>query len=668
MERSKFNVNGTEVDIIDAGAVKFDRAQSLTAARQAQARGNIGAVGTGTTINGKALSGNVELDARDISYTPTSGGGDAQLSDVGAALDGKQEALTFDTLPTEGSDNPVTSDGIYRALANNLDDVIPSIINGSNYLSLMRLWFSVNGAAVLTDFSGLCDRWYALTRTGWTGGTRFYHWPGSGSSEGTKVGDNEGMVVEPSTEAAAGRDDYQDVPLFHCLDCNWTLGANGAPHITAIEGVCGDFERTNPDKLVGVIQMTGWHKYDDDAVNDVFIHMYTDEIGAAGYHPLPEAVNPDGAVRTWVVHAKYASGEDYGCYSGVAPWAYTASHNSAITNFHTKWGNQYGGKTSADDAFLKLMFFLKYASLTADGILQGCVSYNYQYAVAVQETGVERIILRADRAANIKVGSCVMVGNPTAFSSGTTLNIDRGQAGMRAKADRRKVIRKETLSGDNVAIYIDNGGVAFDTTADTITNPGDSPTYVSTSPWFTGTCDNVRGVDGSPSSPGDGSEPCILQGIEYALGAYEVISDCILKYYQDNESKYHLTVYVCRDASKYNTSINADYNLVDYEADCPASSSWQYISEHGCDIASPDVWFPRLIGCASSQRTRDALYILATSTSTFEWLSLGRLTYGSGSGGFSMVNARNALGDTGWDLLARISATGNRGDFDGGGN
>ncbi len=572
-----------------------------------------------------------------------------------------------DIIPVEGSDKLITSGAVYDVLTDNFDSLLSRLLNADNYTSMMKLWFSMNDAAALTDFSSLCDRWYAITRTGWTGGTRFYHWPGSGSGEGTKVGDNAGMVAQTSTNDTAGRDDYQAVPLFHCLDCNWFLDENGVPHITAIEGVCGNFERYNPDKLVGVIQMTGWHRYVDDAENDVFTHMYTDEIGASGYHPLPEAVNPDGTVRTWVVHAKYASGDDYGCYSGVHPWTYTASHNSTITAFHGKWGSQYGGKTSADDAFLKLMFYLKYANLSADGVLQGCVNYNYQYAVAVQETGVERVILTAAQAANIKIGSTVMVGNPTAFS-GANLNIDRNQAGMRAKVDRKKVTRKETIAGGNVAIYIDNGGVTFDTTANTITNPGDSPTYISTSPWYTGTCDNVKGVDGSPTTPGTDAEPCILQGIEYALGAYEVVSDCIMKYYQDSNSKYHLTVYVCREASKYATSLNANYSLVDYEVDCPGSSSWQYISEHGYDITHPDVWFPHLIGCTSSQRTKDAIYILATSTSAYEWLPLGHMTVGVGYAGLSLVQANSGLGFAWWNILARLSPTGNRGTYNGGGN
>lgn len=582
-------------------------------------------------------------------------------------LENAQEELTFDELPIEGSNNPVKSNGIALAIMNNIDNLLPSILNAENYVPLMKFWFHQNGSESLSDYSSLCDRWYTITRSGWTGGTRFYHSTTSMASEGTKVGDNADMIAEPSTDTIAGRDDYQSIPLFHCIDCNWLLDENGKPHVTAINGVCGNFERTNPDKLVGVIQMTGWCKRVEDIENDTYTLMYTDVIGASGYYPLPEAVDLDGTVRSWVVHAKYASGADYKCYSGVAPWTYTASYYSAIAAFHTALGDQYGGKTSADDAFLKLMFFLKYASLTADGVLQGCVSYNFQYAVAVQETGVERVILTAAQAANIKVGSTVMVGNPTAFS-GANLNIERGQAGMRAKVDRKKVTRKETLTGGNVAVYIDNGGVTFNTTSNTISTTGDSPTYVSTSQWFTGSCDSVRGVDGSPSTPGNGTEPYILQGIECALGATELVSDSIVRYYKDTDDIYRISIHVCRDASKYATSITANYNLVGYALDYLASSGWHYIAELGFDANNPDVWFPCVVGCTSSQRMKDAINTRDLTETTSEWLSVSNLTVSATNGGLSSVSAATGLGIATWNITTRVSATGNRGIYNGGGN
>lgn len=554
-----------------------------------------------------------------------------------------------------------------RDLVDQLQDTIDSyfvaMLNADNYTAMMKLWFQLHGSAPMTEYSSLLDRWYTITRTGWEGGTRFDHASKSMASTGTKVGDNADMVAEPSTNTVKGRDDYANLPLFHVVDCNWTLDASGKPKISAIEGVAGLFERTNPDKLVGVLQMTGYHKYVDDISAGTYTHMYTDAVDADGYTPLPESIDLDGTVRAWIVHAKYASGDDYCCYSGARTWIDSASYNSVITNFHAKHGLQYGGKTSADDAFLKLMFFLKYASLSADGILQGCVNYNYQYTVAVEETGVERVILTAAQAENIRVGSTVMVGNPTAFSSGTTLNRDRGQAGMRAKVDRKKVVSKETLSGGNVAINIDNGGVTFDTTANTITTTGDAPTYVSTAPWHTGTCDNVRGADGSPTTPGTGAEPVKLQGIEYAMGAYEIVSDCILKYRKDGNNKYWLGVYVCRDASKYATSITNDYELVGFEIECPASSGYQYIAEHGYDPDHPEVWFPHLIGCTSSQRTKDAIYIVATSESSCMWQVFGILSAGTSYGGFSTVAANSGLSSASWYIHARLSATGNRGEL-----
>lgn len=582
---------------------------------------------------------------------------------------GDKKIITYDKIPTKGSANPVESNGVFAAITNSIDSLIPSVLNSKNYSSAMEFWFNQNGSDELTDFTSLCDQWYTITRTGWTGGTRFYRAVVTMTSDGEKVGDNVGMVAEPSTNTVAGRDDYQDIPLFHCIDCNWFLDENGKPHITAIDGVCGEFERYNPSKLVGVLQMTGWIKFVDDRTNHTYTYMYTDEIEADGYYPLPEAVNLDGTVRTWVVHAKYASGDDYGSYSGVIPWAYTASHNSSIDAFHTKWGNQYGGKTSADDAFLKLMFYLKYANLSADGILQGCVAYNFQYPVEVEETNVERVILSSAAAANIKVGSTVMVGNPTSFiNESDTLDVDRNKSGMKAKVDRKKVIRKEVLSNVYTAIYIDNEGVLFDTTSNTITIAGDSPTYISTSPWYTGSCDDVRGVDGSPSTPNNGTEPAILQGIEYSIGAYEIINDSILNYYKDSSDQYHLTSYVCQDASKYSSGITSDYNTINYEIDCPIADTWQYISEFGYDSTNPEVWFPYLIGGTSSQRTKDTIFILANSVGSYEWLSYAPLSSDILRGGLFSLSATHPLNRLSWAIISRISSTGNRGTWTGGGD
>ena len=50
-----------------------------------------------------------------------------------AELNGKQDTLTFDTIPTEGSSNPVTSEGVARYISDilgNIDTILDEINNG----------------------------------------------------------------------------------------------------------------------------------------------------------------------------------------------------------------------------------------------------------------------------------------------------------------------------------------------------------------------------------------------------------------------------------------------------------------------------------------------------------------------------------------------------------
>lgn len=54
----------------------------------------------------------------------------ADQTDLQTVLDSKQDNLTFDTTPTNGSDNPVTSNGVYDALALKEDTANKGIANG----------------------------------------------------------------------------------------------------------------------------------------------------------------------------------------------------------------------------------------------------------------------------------------------------------------------------------------------------------------------------------------------------------------------------------------------------------------------------------------------------------------------------------------------------------
>lgn len=75
----------------------------------------------------------VAVDANGvISVNGVTGGEIGYLSGVTSAiqtqLNGKQGTLTFDSTPTAGSTNPVTSGGVYTAIQNALDNIATLLV------------------------------------------------------------------------------------------------------------------------------------------------------------------------------------------------------------------------------------------------------------------------------------------------------------------------------------------------------------------------------------------------------------------------------------------------------------------------------------------------------------------------------------------------------------
>ena len=517
-----------------------------------------------------------------------------------------------------------------------------AMLDSSNYKTTMKKWFLAHGCNAMTDLSVLCDKWYTLTRTGFTGGVRFDQ-PVEGeamSSDGTRTGDCIGKSCAPSTASTAGQDDFAGIPLFAPVDCNVYLDDDGKPHITAIDGVAGGFERYNEERIVAVIQMTGWMRFVDESAG--WGVDYTDAIGAPGFWPLPEAVDLDGTIRTWVVHGKYSFGDNWSCCSGVKTKVWNVSHNSQLTGVRTKWGNRYCGATSADDAFLKLMLWLKYARLDSDRVLHGCNNYNYEYQPAVAETGVERIILTTAQAANLVVGSAVVL----AASKRAQTNI----------VDRCRITKIEAveIGGSTYgAVYVDNGGVTFDTTTEF---------WLSTIQWWTGSTDDVLGNDGGINPVSD-KHPVKLQGIEYMVGCYEVMGDTILSFNEINGVKCQVAN-VCRDATKLATSVTANYITCKYGVPMPAAAGWTYGKRIGLDKALPEVLIPSVAGGSSSTGTRDGFYEEAdTATGLREWPRFGYLSVGLAVAGLSCGYGNAGLAYASWYVGGRLSVTGNRGEF-----
>lgn len=611
----------------------------------------------------------------DINRYPIYGGRmvaeDGSVVNIADAIGGENTGMKADInrYPVYGG-RFVAEDGSVLNIAKNIgkgsggktdsDDtltVVAAVSSGNvnTYRATMRQWFRerLPEGWTAADLTALCDRWYTITRTGWSGYSEFFQPSVSAVSAGTKGGDNAGLVCIPSTDTEANRDDYAGLPLFAICDCNWAVGLDSLePVITDIEGITDGFERYNPDKYVGVLQMAPWHFWQDNA--DTYLHGVAD-YKVEGYEhvePVPEAVRIDGSVRAWVVHAKYMSATRNGkmtCCAGTIPTAFT-SHNT-LHSLSAKNGTQYSGGTTADDAWLKLMFFIKHASLTADGIQQGCCDYNYQYLAAVSETGVKRILLTEAQAANLVAGSSVIVGN---YSN----SMDRGNADMYSitGSGGAKIVKIEKVTVNDVqysAVYIDTAAT-FDTVANGASKTG--TTYISTWHWASGSCDSVKGADGSPGSNTNSKYPARIQGIEYAVGGYEVYADVI-----QNLADNVYTPRVVRRSAQQASSITENYINVGINYPQPASDDWTYPKK--LDYKN-GVFYAVESGGSSSTYLRDGFYAnKAGTTGAREWLAFGPLLNSPVNGGLSGLNGSADLSSSWWSAIARLSPTGNRGEF-----
>lgn len=528
------------------------------------------------------------------------------------------------------------------------------------YLRSMKSYFASRNANTATpaELTQICEDWYTVTRDNWNGYTEFER---TGVSTGTRGGSNAGLICTPSTDTVAGQDDYAGLPLFYPIDVNYEIDATTKDVvITGIDGITSSFERDNPDKFVGVMQMSAYVWYSENSVNNTFRNGYSAQYydSADSCWALPEAMRFDGTFRQFVVHTKYMGSlvdNKLRSYSGGATAGYVISHNT-VNTYGAANGSQYSGGSVTLLSFLQIMTRIKYASMTLDGIIQGCVDYNIQAPVAAATTDKQYVLLSAANAEKFLVGSTVLIGTATSTSAP-----DRGTASTYSVTGQAgAVITKITDDPDgsaNKAVWFENL-TAFSATGSGIYASG--VTVLSTYAWRCGANDSVLGNDGSVYSASNGKSPAMIQRIEFATGLYEVYGDVIMQVNPaTTEYPYgYYSYYVCKDASKRSTSITANYTLLPDVLpylQSTSSAAWRYISDikFSNGIAVPS----SASGGSSTTFTKDAFYFSATPSgaSTREWPSFGTLRYGSAAGGLSCVNGISALSYAAWGLGGRLS-------------
>ena len=535
------------------------------------------------------------------------------------------------------------------------------------YNSVREYWFTAKGAGRLSGGSNgsdykaltkLVSEWYKLTRQlvkDWDGWTRFAHPDKLSISTGTKMGSNSNLVCEPSTETVAGRDDYAGNPLFAITYCNWKM-VNNEPIITAIKDVSPDFSFYDKDKYVGVLQMSAYvHWTELEESSDHYDRGYCATLKPYSHiEPLPESVALDGTMREWVLHGACSAGvKDDGTYTacyGVEPSWHGMSHNN-INTVTTKMGNGISGACTCDWSFLKWMTYIKYGSLTLDGILNGTYGYWYSDVAQIAETGVKRIIVPLASMNNYIVGSQVRIDNWDGVS--TDLWGQRNKDTMAITGshsvtitDIQKVNINDT---DYSAIYVD-----IDTPFDTVISDG-STTRIYTFLWHTGSTANVLGNDGGIMPKDDaGRAPVKLQGIEFALGQYEVYTDTIYNMTSENDEFYGQP-YICKLYSKRSTALTGDYNAVDSKV--KALAAFDYVKY---EKYSNGMFFATVTGGSSSTYHKDSIY-LAKSAGTREIMGFGSLDFWVGDAGLGCAACGDGLGVSGFRCGSRLSPNGNRG-------
>lgn len=488
-----------------------------------------------------------------------------------------------------------------------------------------------------------------LRRTGKRYGVHFNAYNVSPASEGTRLYDAVGKVAIPSTDTVRNRNDFEGESVFYGLEVNGSVGTDGEFVVQYIKGIDNEFSREDYD--VYILFLTQWIELSIDANGE---NLVISDEKFPGSFPEGAAIRPDGTVRPFVAMAKYmAADNDDGVASSITGRnaAHNQSHNGMITRFHNK-GTQYCGTTAQDKAHLDNLFLVAFATRNTQSVMAGCTSYSYQYAATVQESNAERIIITKAQAANFVVGSVVSIGNPTSLSSGVP-NLDRGLDGMHAKANRVKIVSIEDYDGENSAVNVDNGGKKF-STASTVVDGVTRPTYISSMPWMTGSCDNVLASCGSPVSNTNGKFPYVLFGVETSIGMYELVANVIMKI-----ANHAMIPYICYDCTKLATSVTDDYKAVGYSL-ADTQETWKYISKLGYDPDNPCVRHGVEVNATSSTGYADGQWtnkLDQTADTTRLWRFGGHLNFGAIAGRF-FASLYNALSTAYWNYAARLSASG----------
>lgn len=475
--------------------------------------------------------------------------------------------------------------------------------------------------------------WMDLQADGLAYGVRYALYDYSPVPEGVKVGANAGLVIEPSTETYAGRNDYVERKLFLCPRVNGGVNTDGTAYVTAVEGWDADFDATeNTYALTSV-----YYKLVTDDGEHVTKMLSDTQL--EGYEPCQGAFHKDGTLRPFILRACYMdSGNTFSSKSGTQPSGSVGyqTNSAHCGQSDLAWSKESDGLTywcygdlEWQMDFMQVMLGTK----APKSVVVGCTTHDHSYTVAVAEEGATRVVLTDAQAATIPVGSTVSVG-----TSG------------RAATDVikcAKVLSKESLGNGTTAVNLD-----CDAT-DILANH-----KCVTMPWKNGTCDGVLGTFGARTTDAltNGVEPFRFQSCEWGHGIWTTLANLYSVTDTEEASGVTHTFYHASDVDAV-TTMNEEggWESVATIWSSYASSSASYIRD--LREATP---LPDSVAGSSTTGMCVAWYPGARSAQHRETLAGGALS-GGAFAGVGCLSSLNTLGDAYWHFGGRSSAIGRSG-------
>lgn len=516
------------------------------------------------------------------------------------------------------------------------------------------------------------ENMFALQRTGKIYTVKFPKWETSHISTGEKLDANAGLVCEPSTKTIKGQNDYTNIPLFKTYDVNAYVDDEGVRRVTAIKG---DKDFKDEGKVdVFVLGMSYYEKVWED---EQYWYYSRTDMPRDGYTVARECINRDGSIQPFALYSKYVCGDIDGLlYSskGLMPSRQSSStaqlgtlnannsYNGMIFAFQ-KRGKFYSGGMTCDYKYILTTFYLKYATLNSQSIMTGCVNYSFQYVASIQSEDKSTYFpLTKSQANAVEIGSYVSVGY-THINKST----DRYYQNMHMYANDVKVLRKEAIDDNNVAIYLDVKE-PFNTMPVTVADGVESEIYITSMHWKSGFSDDVLDRDGCPCDTKtqliNSKFPMVIQGIECMVGGYETYGNAFMDIVDATGKR---EVYIQNDASLLTTNMTTaktTYKKSPYAIQPTKLNSWNYITRIDFDLEN-GTFVQTNIGQDGSSTTTgfaDGVYVDNASSGQREFLGFGSLWSGS-TAGLSYLYAHYGVGTAYWYILARLSINGVGGEL-----